>query len=102
MNKIYKYDETKINIKRLNSIMNWNNLYLLITERNTGYVFIIYIEVENEEKMEVVNCFNLFTTEVISIRKYHTNQFLVLGKDISNLDNDLEQIEMLKKIEIDL
>ena len=100
-NKKYEYDLTDIKIRRLNSITNFYNEYLLITERNTGYIFIIHIDIEKKEKMKVNNYFNLFTTEVISIRKFYDNQFLVLGKDISNLENDLEQIEMLKKIKID-
>ena len=100
-NKKYEYDPTDIKIRRLNSITNFYNEYLLITERNTGYIFIIHIDIEEKEKMKVKNYFNLFTTEVISIRKFYDNHFLVLGKDISNLENDLEQIEMLKKIKID-
>ena len=88
-------------IRRLNSITNFNNKYLLITERNTGYIFIINIDIEEKEKIKVKNYFNLYTTEVISIRKFYDNQFLVLGKDITNLENGLEPIEMIKKIEID-
>ena len=101
LNKKYDYDETNVKIRRLNSITNFNNKYLLITERNTGYIFIVNIDIEEKEKMKVMNCFNLYTTEVISIRQFYDNQFLVLGKDITNLENNLEPIEMIKKIEID-
>ena len=101
MNKNLIYDETNLKIRRLNSIIEWNKNYLLITERNTGYIYLVKINTNEEIKLQVKNCFNLYDTEVISIREYLTNEFLVLGKDMSSMENDIVQIEMIKKIRIE-
>ena len=101
MNNNLIYDETNLKIRRLNSIIEWNKNYLLITERNTGYIYLVKINTNEEIKLQVNNCFNFYGTEVISIREYLTNEFLVLGKDMSSMENDIEQIEMIKKIRIE-
>ena len=101
MNKNLIYDETNLKIRRLNSIIEWNKNYLLITERNTGYIYLVKINTNEEIKLQVKNCFNLYDTEVISIREYLTNEFLVLGKDMSSMENDIDHIEMIKKIRIE-
>ena len=96
MNIKYKYDETNLKIKRLNSIIQFNKKNLLVTERNTGYVFIIEINLENNEKLKFKDCFNLFEVEVISIRKIqYNNGFLVLGEDKKDIDK-VEKIKFLK------
>ena len=94
----FKYDESNYKIRRLNSIIEWYNNYFLITERNTGFVYIIKINLDKEIKLEVTNYFNLFNIELISIRKFINDDFLALGKDIP--DKDLSPVEMIKKFKI--
>ena len=99
-NKKFKYDEKNYKIRRLNSIINWKKNLFLITERNTGYIFLIEINTDNDIKIEVKDYFYLFNTEVISVRKYRANEFLVLGKDIHDEEGDINPIEMIKKFKI--
>ena len=98
----YKYDETNGKIRRLNSIIQINSKYLIITERNTGYVIIVEINVDKQIKMKVKNCFNLFSKELISIRKYKSDEFLALGKDDYIEENVSLQKEMIKKFKINI
>ena len=72
----------------------------MITERNTGYIFIIEINASKDIKIQVKDCFYLFNTEVISVRKYRANEFLVLGKDVSNEEGNINPVEMIKKFKI--
>ena len=97
MNKGYQYDKAdNEKIRRLNSIIQWNYNYLLITERNTGYIFIVEVNVDDNIKLEVKNCFNIYTTEVISIRKFLHNQFLILGIDELDEETMLVKKERIK------
>ena len=98
----YKYDETNGKIRRLNSIIQINSKYLIITERNTGYVIVVEINVDKQIKMKVKNCFNLFSKELISIRKYKSDEFLALGKDDYIEENVSLQKEMIKKFKINI
>ena len=99
-NKKFKYDEKNYKIRRLNSIINWKKNLFLITERNTGYIFIIEINASKDIKIQVKDCFYLFNTEVISVRKYRANEFLVLGKDVSDEESNINPVEMIKKVRI--
>ena len=100
-NKKFKYDVKNYKIRRLNSIINWKKNLFLITERNTGYIFLIEINTDNDIKIEVKDYFYLFNTEVISVRKYRANEFLVLGKDVQDdEEDDINPIEMIKKFKI--
>ena len=104
MNKNYKYEDNIYQIKRLNTITEWNCNRLFVTERYTGNIFIIEVKIDDETKLEVKNIFQIFTAEAISIRKFFSNQFLVLGKDDSDaLKNEIElgKLEMIKKMKID-
>ena len=100
LNKKFKYDEKNYKIRRLNSIINWKKNLFLITERNTGYIFLIEINVSKDIKIRVKDWFYLFNTEVISVRKYRANEFLVLGKDVSNEEGNINPVEMIKKVRI--
>jgi hypothetical protein len=99
-NKKFKYDEKNYKIRRLNSIINWKKNLFLITERNTGYIFLIEINASKDIKIQVKDCFYLFNTEVISVRKYRANEFLVLGKDVSDEESNINPVEMIKKVRI--
>ena len=100
-NEKFKYNENNFKIRRLNTIIYFKQNYFLITERNTGYVFLVEFNEDKDKKIEIKDCFNLFNNEIISIRKYHFNEFLVLGKDIAvNLENDLSPKEMIKKFSL--
>ena len=97
-NKKYKYDEKNYKIRRLNSIINWKKNYFLITERNTGYIFLF--EIDPDKELKIKDLFYLFNTEVISIRKFSSNEFLVLGKDVYYEEGDINPNEMIKKFKI--
>ena len=99
-NKKFKYDETNYKIRRLNSIINWKKNLFLITERNTGYTILIEVCADKDIKIEVKDYFYLFNCEVISVRKYRLNEFLVLGKDISDEEGNINPVEMIKKFKI--
>lgn len=72
----------------------------MITERNTGYIFLIEINDDKDIKIQVKDCFYLFNIEVISVRKYRANEFLVLGKDVSDEESNINPVEMIKKVRI--
>ena len=99
-NKKFKYDETNYKIRRLNSIINWKKNLFLITERNTGYTILIEVCADKDIKIDVKDYFYLFNCEVISVRKYRLNEFLVLGKDISDEEGNINPVEMIKKFKI--
>ena len=81
--------------KEENSIIEWKNNKFLVTERNTGYIFIIELNLDKKEKLKVDDCFNLFEKEIISIRKFKSNAFLALGEDIKDIEN-IERIRLVK------
>ena len=90
LNKIIKYKEESM--KRLNTILFWKNNCLLITEKNTGYIYVINI-IFNKNKIisNIEKCFNLFDRKIISLRKYineNEEYFLALGKDNYIKDNE--------------
>ena len=95
MNIKFIYDEENLKQKRLNSIIEWKNNKFLVTERKTGYVFIIELNLDQKEKLKVDDCFNLFEKEIISIRKFKSNAFLALGEDIKDIEN-IERIRLVK------
>ena len=95
MNIKFIYDEENLKQKRLNSIIEWKNNKFLVTERKTGYVFIIELNLDQKEKLKVDDCFNLFEKEIISTRKFKSNAFLALGEDIKDIEN-IERIRLVK------
>ena len=104
MNKSINY---KDNIKRyrLNSIILWKSNYLLITERNTGYLYLIKIIIRNDKikDLYIEKCFNLFNNEIISIRKYDNGfdeYFLALGKNFKK-DTEFESEEKILLFKFD-
>ena len=81
-------DEIKKKDLRLNSILLFDNNMLLITQRNTGNVYMIKInDEENKNILSIEKRFNLFDTKIISLRKYEKEKeyFLALGKNKNDL-----------------
>ena len=76
-------------ILRLNSILLFENNNLLITQKNTGFVYMIKIKEEEEKKiLSFERSFNILDTKIISLRKYEIENmeyFLALGKNKNGL-----------------
>ena len=82
---------------RLNSIILWKEKYLLITERNTGYVYKINLLFDNNKACCVKTMFRLFDKEIISLRKYENDDYvLALGKDYKSEFEEDEKILCFK------
>ena len=82
---------------RLNSIILWKDNYLLITERNTGYVYKISLSFDNDKECSVKTMFKLFDKEIISLRKYENDDyFLALGKNYKSEFEEEEKILIFK------
>jgi len=94
-NKSINYKKQKM--FRLNSIILWKDNYLLITERNTGYVYKISLSFDNDKECCVKTMFRLFDKEIISLRKYENDDyFLALGKNYKSEFEEEEKILIFK------
>ena len=95
LNKNINYKNPKM--YRLNSIILCKENYLLITERNTGYVYKISVPFDNDKKCCVKTIFRLFDKEIISLRKYENDDYiLALGKNYKSQFEEEEKILCFK------
>ena len=95
-NKSVNYKNPKM--YRLNSILLYKENYLLITERNTGYVYKVSLTFDNDDKKCCVKTmFSLFDKEIISLRKYENDDFIfALGKNFKTKFEEEEKILCFK------
>lgn len=90
--------------ERLNTILLYKKNYLLITQRNTGFVYMIKInDIEKGIYLSEEKKFKLFNKKIISLRKYDIENdkiFLALGKikiEIEGFEKEEEKIIFFDK-----
>ena len=90
--------------ERLNTILLYKKNYLLITQRNTGFVYMIKInDIEKGIYLSEEKKYKLFNKKIISLRKYdieNDKTFLALGKikiEIEGFEKEEEKIIFFDK-----